>query len=102
MIARHWKGIAKPELADAYKEHLIKETFPTLKTLNGFVDSFILNRVVTKGIEFLVITQWDSISSIKAFSGEDAEIAVVPTVVQEMMVEFDRRAVHYDVVAEFR
>jgi hypothetical protein len=37
--------------------------------------------------------------AIKKFAGEDAEIAVVPPKVQEMMVTFHRKVDHY-IVAE--
>jgi heme-degrading monooxygenase HmoA len=102
MIARHWKGIAKSEFARAYTEHLMEETFPALNKLHGFISASILKRTVTNGVEFLIVTEWDSLLSIKAFSGEDTEIAVVPQTVQEMMVEYDQRAIHYEVAHEFK
>jgi hypothetical protein len=41
------------------------------------------------------------LEAIRAFSGSDAEGAVVPPAAQAMMVEFDRRAVHYEIAAVF-
>jgi hypothetical protein len=41
------------------------------------------------------------LQAIRAFAGADAETAVVPLVAQAMMVEFDRRAVHYEIVHAF-
>src|ERR1700679_1764744 len=101
MIARHWKGIAKPELADAYQNHLLNETFPNLLQVKGFIKASILKRNVAAGVEFLIITQWDSLSSIKAFAGEDIGTSVVPQKVREMMVHFDDRAFHYEIAKEF-
>jgi len=97
MIARHWKGITKPGLASVYKRHLLEETFPALSKLQGFTKASILERAVPGGEEFLIITEWDSVQAIKAFAGEDAEDAVVPAKVQEMMVEYDKRAIHYEI-----
>ena len=71
MIARHWKGTAKPGLAGAYKRHLLEETFPALSKLQGFTKASILERAVPDGEEFLIITEWDSVQAIKAFAGED-------------------------------
>jgi heme-degrading monooxygenase HmoA len=102
MIARHWKGIAKTELAQAYAEHLLKETFPSLLKIKGFLKAEILKRKVANGIEFLVITEWDSISSIEAFSGKDIEKAVVPQPAKEMMVRYDHKVIHYEIVNEFK
>jgi len=101
MIARHWKGVAKTESAGKYTVHLLEETFPSLGNLQGFIKASVLNRPVTNGVEFLIITEWESPLSISAFSGDDIELAVVPKAVQEMMVEYDQRAIHYEIVSEF-
>jgi heme-degrading monooxygenase HmoA len=101
MVARHWKGVAKWELADAYEKHLLHETFPNLLRIKGFIKASILKRNLAAGIEFLIITQWDSLSSIKAFAGEDIETSVVPKKVREMMVHYDDKAFHYEIAKEF-
>ena len=98
MIERHWKGIAKIHEADNYVKHLQTKTFPHLVGLNGFIKASILKRSVDQGVEFLVVTVWDSIDSIKAFAGEQVEVANVPPEVREMMVEFEPKATHYEVV----
>jgi heme-degrading monooxygenase HmoA len=98
MIARHWRGIAKREFADAYVEHLHSETFPQLVQLPGFHDASILRRDVEQGVEFLVVTVWKSLDAIRSLAGNDPESAVVPAKVQQMMIEYDRRPRHYEVV----
>jgi len=100
MIERHWKGIARHEAADAYIRHLLEDTFPTLKGIQGFVNARILKRVVDTGTEFLILTVWESYESIKQFAGSQVDVAVVPALVQEMMAEFDRHVSHYDVVID--
>lgn len=97
MISRHWKGVAKREEAEHYIAHLKSDTFPKLASLPGFVRASILRRDVANGVEFQVVSTWDSLRSIEAFAGVDAEAAVVPPVAQTMMIEFDRRAVHYEI-----
>jgi len=77
MISRHWKGIAKPDQAEAYIRHL--------------------RRNVDTGTEFHVVTLWSSLDAIKAFAGERPDIAVVPTTVQTMMASHDSHVVHYEV-----
>lgn len=98
MIARHWRGLAKAAFADAYVEHLRSETFPAIAKLSGFVSASILRRPVAQGVEFLVVTQWASLESIRAFAGQNEEAAVVPTAVQDMMIEYDLAARHFEVV----
>ncbi len=39
-------------------------------------------------------------AAIEKFAGADVEAAVVPDKVQSMMLEYDRRVRHYDVVTE--
>lgn len=99
MISRQWRGLSKPEHADAYVEHLRAETFPTIQKIPGFLSASILRRSTPVGVEFLIVTQWASIEAIREFAGAETETAVVPPKVQHMMVEYDRVVRHYDVVA---
>jgi len=98
MISRQWCGLAKPAHADAYVEHLRKETFPQLSKIPGFIDASILRRKVEKGVEFLIVTRWQSIEGIQRFAGGDADVAVVPPKVREIMIEYDQKVRHYEVV----
>ena len=102
MISRHWTGICKRDRADAYIHHLKSETLPLLTTVEGFVRASILKRNVEGGTEFQIVTVWESLEAIKSFAGEDTEAAVVPLVAQAMMVEYDKRARHYEVVLTTR
>jgi heme-degrading monooxygenase HmoA len=98
MVARHWTGLAKTSHADRYEAHLRRETLPSLKVIAGFVDMTVLKREVPLGVEFLVITTWQSMDAIVGFAGTDVERAVVPRVVEDMMVAYDRTVRHYDVI----
>jgi len=98
MIARHWRGLVQRDRADAYVEHLQSETLPQLVQLAGFHDAKVLRRDLPQGVEFLVVTIWESLDSIRAFAGNDVESAVVPPRARALMVEYDHRARHYDVV----
>lgn len=98
MIARHWRGLVKRECADAYVEHLHSQTLPQLVQLAGFHDASIQRRDLPQGVEFLVITVWKSLAAIRGFAGDDVESAVVPEKARAMMIEYDRRARHYEVI----
>ena len=98
MISRQWRGLARAERADEYAEHLRRDTFPALRRIEGFVDASILRRALAEGVEFLVVTRWSSMEAIARFAGGDVEAAVVPENVQRMMIEYDRRVRHYEVV----
>ena len=98
MISRQWRGLADPARADEYVHHLRRDTFPQLKSLSGFVDASILRRDLSGGTEFLVVTRWQSLRAIESFAGEDCTVAVVPDRVKDMMIEYDRNVIHYEVV----
>ena len=98
MVERHWTGIAKTNKAENYIEHLTEKTFPGLALLTGFIEARILRRPVEDGVEFLVITVWESVDAIRQFAGEKAEVANVPPEARTMMVRFDEFARHYEVV----
>ena len=98
MISRQWRGIAKRSEADRYISHLRAETFPQLAGIPGFINASILRREAAEGIEFQIVTTWESIEAIRRFAGENAQRAVVPEEVEKMMVSYDRAVDHYEVV----
>ena len=98
MISRLWGAIVKRERASDYIAHLRSETFPRLRTISGFVDATMQRRDASDGVEFVVITRWRSMDAIRAFAGSDAEAAVVPPHAQAMMVSYDARVRHYEVL----
>lgn len=99
MISRQWCGIAKRSDADLYVLHLNRETFPQLRRIAGFHSASILRRDVSVGVEFRIVTEWQSLDAIRTFAGENPEEAVVPDEVKKMMISFDRHVAHYEVVA---
>ena len=98
MISRQWRGLARRDRAQDYLEHLRADTFPALRALPGFVSASILSRPFGDGIEFLVVTQWRALDDIARFSGTDLEAAVVPPEAAKMMIDYDRRVKHFEVV----
>src|SRR5262245_27853311 len=102
MISRHWRGVARASEADHYVRHLQRETFPQLARISGFVSASILRRPIAAGVEFVVVTTWHSMNAVRQFSGDAGDAAVVPPVVQAMMVEYDKMVAHYEVVDTLR
>src|SRR6184192_1102685 len=101
MISRHWNGLCKRDAADRYVEHLERETLPQLSALPGFIRASILRRELAAGTDFQVVTLWESLAAIEAFAGQDVDAAVVPASVQAMMLSYDRKVAHYEVVRTF-
>ena len=98
MISRQWRGLAHPDHAKNYVKHLRTKTFPALRKLPGFVSASILSRRLGDGIEFLIVTHWDSLAAIARFAGADLDAAVVPAEVAAMMIEYDRRVRHFEAI----
>lgn len=99
MIARWWRGwTATREDADAYEALLRGTILPWVASHEGHRGSYLVRRDVEGGeTEFATLTLWDSLESIRAFSGEDYETAVVPDAARAVLSRWDERSVHYDV-----
>ena len=98
MIDRYWRGLARDDRAAEYEQHLRGDTFPGLSRIPGYLGAAIRKRQLENGVEFIVITRWTSLEAIAQFAGDDVETAVVPANVQSMMIEYDQRARHCEVV----
>ena len=99
MIARWWRGwAATQEHADAYEELLRTTIFPWVAEHEGHRGSYLVRRDVGEEVEFATLTLWDSIDFVKAFSGEDYEVGVVPDPARALLSRWDERSAHYEVV----
>jgi heme-degrading monooxygenase HmoA len=99
VIARVWRGWTKPENGDAYEEFLRANVFPALTTrVPGFRGGYVTRRDVDSEVEFLVMTLFDSLESVRAFAGDAYELPVIEPEAVRLLSGFDERAVHYDVV----
>lgn len=97
MIERHWGGVARKEKAQEYIDHLKNDTFRKLKLIRGFVSASILKKDLPEGVEFLIVTKWETLDAIKEFAGEKIDIAVVPKPVRDIMLKYDDHVTHYEV-----
>ena len=98
MIERTWQGIAEISNADMYIEHLKADTFPKVRQIPGNIDARVLRRDLGSQVEFLVITTWTSMDAIKAFAGENIEVAVVPEKAKAALCAYDEVVRHYQLI----
>jgi len=96
MIARAWHATATSEQGSAYQRHFAAKVVPHLKTIAGYAGASLLRREVDGGAEFLAITLWHSLDSIRAFAGPDPEKAIVDPEARAMLTQFDPIAVNYE------
>ena len=62
----------------------------------GFRSIDMMRRELGDEAEFAPIMWFDDVGAVKAFVGEDHEIAHVPAAARAVLSRFDDRAVHYD------
>ena len=99
-IVRSWVGVTSREHVAAYLAHLREDTIPHLQSLPGFQGVQVLQRRTEGGEQFRVQTTWRSMESIRAFAGDDLEVAVVPPAAQALLKHFDSHVEHYEVVID--
>jgi len=97
MIARIWRGQATNAKADAYFRHATATVFPSLKDLAGHRGAWLLRRQADGQTEFLALTLWESLDSIRAFAGDDIATAIVEPEARAVLADFDDFARHYEV-----
>ncbi|WP_119272724.1 antibiotic biosynthesis monooxygenase [Taklimakanibacter deserti] len=98
MIARTWRGRATAAKANDYHRHFTTEVVPNLKSIAGHRGAYLLRREVEGGVEFLAVTLWDSLATIKAFSGPDPEVAHIEPQGRAALSDFDEFARNYEIV----
>lgn len=97
-VVRVWRALAAPSSVSEYLEHFEREVSPTLQATAGFLGAGILRRDGTAGVELVVPTCWESLDSVRAFAGEDVHRAVVHPEARVLLLEFDERVAHYDLI----
>jgi len=100
MIIREWRGRATRAKAADYPTHFRANVAPALQRTPGFLGVHLSQRWLDDGIEFLVLTRWQSIEAIQAFAGNDIDKAVVEPDAVAALVDFDKGVQHYEVVEE--
>ncbi len=99
MISRIWHGWTTPENADAYEALLKNEIFVGINSLriSGHRGIHLLRRDLGDEVEFVTIMWFDTLEAVRAFAGEDHEVAVVPPKARALLSHFDEKSQHYQV-----
>ena len=99
MISRIWHGYTTPKNADIYENLLKSEIIVGIKNRNipGFREIQVCRRELGNEVEFVTVMWFDSLNAVRAFAGEDYEVAVVPKKARAVLSRFDERSQHYEV-----
>jgi heme-degrading monooxygenase HmoA len=98
MIARYWTAKTSHAQAPVYTDHLKSHVLATLRKVDGYLGARLLERETDEGVEIVVITFWRSLDAVRKFAGEDIEKAVVSDEITPVLLYYDQRVRHYDVV----
>lgn len=102
IIARLWHGWTKVENAEAYERLLRTEIIPAIidRNVAGLQGIEVLRRPAGPSeAEFLTVMRFESWEAVREFAGDDYERAVVPSSAQGLLLRYDARARHYEIVA---
>jgi mannose-6-phosphate isomerase-like protein (cupin superfamily) len=97
VIARRWTALAEgSEQVDAYIEHFARSVRPRLDSTDGFLGATVERVVADGSVEIVVVTRWESMDAIRAFAGEDIDLAVVEPEARAVLSRFDSRVRHIE------
>lgn len=98
MITRIWHGWTSPANADGYEQLLRSEVLPGIHRIEGYRGAHLLRRQSGAEVEFVTLTYFEDLDSIRAFAGDDYEVAVVPPEARKLLSHFDQRSTHYETI----
>jgi heme-degrading monooxygenase HmoA len=91
---------AKPDNARLYRDHLNAHVIPKLQKVRGFLGLELCSAQNKDRVELLVISRWESMDAVKAFTGPNPDRAVVDPAAQNVLEEYDDVVFHYEVALE--
>jgi len=100
MMARHWRGWTKADMADGYERFLKLKVLPGLRAIHGYRGGFILRKDDLAETEFVVINLFESLEAVKQFAGPDFTVAVFEPEAKTFLSRIEDFASHYEVRAE--
>lgn len=96
MIARIWRGVTSAEKAEEYMAYLMETGLKDYRAIPGNRGVQVLRRTYEDKTEFLLLSFWESYEAIRAFAGEDLELAVYYAKDKEFLLELEPKVMHYD------
>ncbi len=98
MIARTWHGAVLLEKADEYYDYLLRTGVTDCRSTSGNLGVQVLRRTEGDQAHFLFISFWRSLNDIRAFAGDQIEVARYYPEDHEYLLELEPLVTHYDVL----
>ena len=100
MIVRMWRGQARAANADAYERFVTTKVFAELPAIQGHRGAYLLKRPISTAngdeVEFIAVTLWESLASIRGFAGEKIDRAVIEPEARAVLSSFDDFVRHFE------
>jgi heme-degrading monooxygenase HmoA len=99
-IMRLWHGEVAIEKADEYEKFMIDRAAPDYGSVEGLIKLYFQRKDEEKKAHFLLVTLWDSINSVKKFTGDNPELAKYYPEDDDFLLEKEKYVSMYKVFYE--
>jgi heme-degrading monooxygenase HmoA len=96
MITRIWHGATPAAKSDGYLSLMRTVAIPDYLSSPGNKGAYALRRVEGSLAHFLMITFWESEEAIRAFAGDDINVAKYYDFDKDFLIEMEPCSVHYE------
>jgi len=96
MITRIWHGKTKPERAKSYLQFLLEKGTDEYRQTDGNRAAKVWKKTEDDACHFWTVTEWDNLSAVKEFAGQDFEKAVYYPEDDGYLLEFEEHVNHYE------
>ena len=98
MIARMWHGVVRTDRIREYVDIVERTGMTEYRATPGNRGAQVLTRDLGDGrSEIVTLSWWDSLDSIRAFAGEDVEVAKYYPEDDGFLLERERTVAHFEV-----
>ena len=101
-VIRIWRGATRAEDRDAYVEYLEGTGIADYLATPGNRGVQVLTRIEGDRAHFTILTEWESLDAVRAFAGDDAEVARFYPEDDRFLVARELRAEHHELAASRR
>ncbi len=96
MIVRIWHGRTAKKDFEAYTNFMRERAAPDYGSVKGNLGSYFMRRLDDEAAHFMLVTLWDSMDAVKAFAGDDPEVAKYYPEDDDFLLEKDPKSQLYE------
>ncbi len=94
-IVRIWRGVVTPEHRDAYIQYVEDTGMAAYRTTPGNLGAQIITREVPEGVEVTTLSWWTDMDAVRAFAGDQPEVAVYYPKDDQFLIRLGERVEHH-------